>query len=259
MISAGVDSGMETTKVVILDEKGEYASAVVAGGLRSAAEVAESAYEEALRKAGCAASEVACTIATGSGSAFIPFADQEQPEFICLAKGIDLLLPSTRTLLDLGARKSLVVRCSAGMPIKMLTSGTCAGGTGSTIEMAAGILNLELNELDALFFKSTAEVEILSTCLVFAESEIISLVHGGTLPEDIVRGVFRGLAGRVGSQLMEVGLENHVAIVGGVAKSKAMAVALEERLGTKILAPRDAEIVGALGAALIAQERIVGL
>jgi len=107
--------------------------------------------------------------------------------------------------------------------------------------------------MDELFFKSKKNLELQSTCAVFAESEIISLVHGGAGPEDIVRGVFHGLAGRIYPLLFELGLEKDIAVVGGIAGSKAMIAALEEMVGFKILAPENPQIVGALGAALIAR------
>ena len=108
--------------------------------------------------------------------------------------------------------------------------------------------------MDKLSFKSKENLEILSNCSVFAESEIISLVHGGARPEDIIRGIFRGLAGRIFSQVLELGTEKDITLVGGAANSKAMIAALEEKLGFKILVPENPKTVAALGAALIGQE-----
>ncbi len=212
------------------------------------------ALNQAAEKAKVSVNDVGHIVATGVGRKYITLATEESPEFLCLSKGIDFLLPSTRTLLDLGARKSLAVKCSGGKTMKFATSSKCAAGTGTYLEMVANVLNVNIYEMGELFFKSKESLEMESTCAVFAESEIISLVHAGAKPEDIVKGVFRGLAGRIYSQLLEVGIEKHVAVVGGVAKSKAMVSALEEKVGFKILVPENPEIVGALGAALIAQE-----
>jgi benzoyl-CoA reductase subunit D len=79
-------------------------------------------------------------------------------------------------------------------------------------------------------------------------------VHSGVRPEDIVRGVFRGLAGRAYSQFLELGIEKDIALVGGMANSKGIITSLEEKLGFNILVPEKPEIVTALGAAIIAQE-----
>lgn len=193
-------------------------------------------------------------IATGAFREQISFASYKKSEFLCLARGIEHLLPSTRTLLDLGARKSLAVKCFAGKAIKVNTSNKCASGNGAYLEILKDILKINNNDLDDLFFQSANNIEIHSNCAVFAESEIISLLHSGVKPEDIVRGVFKGLAGRLYSQLLELGVEKEIAIVGGVAKSKAIVVALEEILKLKVSVPENPEIVGALGASLIGQE-----
>jgi (R)-2-hydroxyacyl-CoA dehydratese activating ATPase len=193
-------------------------------------------------------------VASGAFREHISFANIKKPEFQCLAKGIEHILPSTRVLLDLGARKSLAVKCFKGKAIKVVTSNKCASGNGAYLEIVKNILKLDNPDLDDLFFQSESNIEIHSNCAVFAESEIISLLHSGVRPKDIVRGVFRGLAGRIYSQLLELGIEKETAIVGGVAKSKAIVVALEEILGQKISVPDNTEIMGALGACLIGQE-----
>ncbi len=245
---------METTKAVIVKGKGDFEWVVIPGGIESTAQVAQTALNEAAEKTKVSVKDIGCIIATGVGREYITFANQGLLEFLCLAKGVDFLLPSTRMLLDLGARKSLAVRCSGGRAIKLATSNKCAAGTGTYLEMVANVLSVNIYDMDELSFKSKENLEIMSTCAVFAESEIISLVHGGVKPEDILRGVFRGLAGRIYSQLLELGIEKDIAVVGGVAKSQAMVAALEELVGFNILVPKNPEIVGALGAALIAQE-----
>ncbi len=116
----------------------------------------------------------------------------------------------------------------------------------------ANTLKVNLNEIDNLFFKSKENLEIQSTCAVFAESEIISLIHSNYQKESIVRAVFRGLAGKLYSQLLELGIEGDIAVVGGISKSKAMIAALEEKVGRKVVVPENPEIIGALGAAIIA-------
>jgi predicted CoA-substrate-specific enzyme activase len=146
------------------------------------------------------------------------------------------------------------VKCTRGKAIKIIASNKCASGNGAYLEVIKNVFNFNNSDLDNMFFQSRSNIEIQSTCAVFAESEIISLLHSGIKPEDIVRGVFKGLAGRIYSQLLELGIEKEIALVGGVAKSKAIVVALEEILGMKIFVPENTEIVSALGASLIAQE-----
>lgn len=245
---------METTKVVILKDGGDFDWVVIPSGGKSTIQTAQSALDEVVEKAKLSMKNIDCIIATGIGREYITFADRELQEFICLAKGIDMLSPSTRTLLDLGARKSLAIRCNKGKVMKYVMSGKCATGTGAYLEMVSNVLRVNIYDMDELYFRSKENFEILSNCSVFAESEIISLVHGGARPEDIIRGVFRGLAGRIFSQILELGTEKEITLAGGAANSKAMIVALEEKLGFKILVPENPKTVAALGAALIAQE-----
>jgi predicted CoA-substrate-specific enzyme activase len=242
---------MEVTKAVILQGKKDYAWFTIPGGRESTAQVAQRALNQVAAKAGVLVKDIDSIAATGEGRDYVTFAGQKLPEFLCLAKGIDFLQSSTRTLLDLGARKSLAIKCEGGKATKLSSSSKCAAGTGSYLKVVANVLGINIGEMSEISFKSRATVEIQSTCAVFAESEIISLVHDGAKPEDIIKGVFRGIAGRIYPQLLEVGVQQDLAVVGGFARSKAMVEALENMVGIKILVPENPEIVGALGAALI--------
>lgn len=209
---------------------------------------------EVTQKAAVLITDIEKIIATGVNRAYVTLANQEIAEPLCLAQGINLYLPTTQVLLDIGAQKSLAVKCNSGKVSKWVTSGKCAASTITYLQIVVNTLKLNIHNLDELFFKSKEDLEIQSTCAVFAETEIISLVHSNHKPEDIVRAVFRGLAGRLYSQLLEIGLEGDLTVVGGIAKSKAMIAALEEKVGSKIQVPENPEIISALGAAIIAHE-----
>ncbi len=254
IITAGIDAGMQNTKVVIITGMGGPFWVVTPGGTRSAEQVAQNALAQTIEKAGISRSNIDYIISTGVGSGFISTANKEIPEFMCLAKGIDHLLPTTRTLLDLGARKSLAIICQNGKATKFVTSSKCAAGSGTFLEIVIKILGIGLDRMNELYFKSITNLEVQSTCAIFAESEIISLIHAGNKSEDIIRGVFTGLAARIYPQLLGIGIEKDVAVVGGVAKSQAMIAALEELIGFRVNVPPMPEIVGAFGAALIAQQ-----
>jgi predicted CoA-substrate-specific enzyme activase len=245
---------METTKAVVLKESGESDWVINQRGNESTIEAAQSVLDEAAQKGSISVNDIDFIVATGMGREYISFANRELQESICLARGIYSLLPSTRILIDLGARKSLAMKCNEGKVMKTAMSGKCAAGTGAYLDMVSNVLSIDIFDMDELYFKSEEDLEILSTCVVFAESEIISLVHSGVKPEDIVRGVFRGLAGRAYSQILELGIDKDIALVGGVANSRAMIAALEEKMGFNILVPENPGIVAALGAALIARE-----
>jgi len=121
--------------------------------------------------------------------------------------------------------------------------------------MVSDILRVPLEEMGELALSSTEVVEVDSTCAVFAESEIISLIHAKKKPQDILRGVYRGLARRLHPLLLQVDLEREVALVGGVALDSGVHRAMEELLGYQFLIPQNPLTVSALGAAIVAETR----
>jgi predicted CoA-substrate-specific enzyme activase len=245
---------VEITKAVILKEKDITAWAAIPGGSESTAQVARRALDQVMDRAGVAAKDIDYIIATGMGRDYVTFASQKLPEFLCLASGINFLLPHTRILLDLGTRKSIAIKCHGGKALKLAPSSKCAAGTGTYLKMVANIFNLTTEQMSELFFKSQEDVEIQTTCAVFAESEIISLIHNGVRVEDILGGVFRGLAERIYPQILEIGIEKEIAVAGGFARNKAIIAALEVMVGFPLLVPENPVIIGALGAALIGQK-----
>jgi predicted CoA-substrate-specific enzyme activase len=246
---------MESTKGLILRSEHNYTWSLVPGGRAAATETARKALCQAADDMGIAFQDIGYIAATGIGKEFIDFVDTRLPEPVCLAAGIHILLPTAKTLLDLGAKKNLVVRCGQGKAMKWQESNKCASGSGTFLKMVANILATTVENLSSLAQKSTSEVEIQSTCAVFAESEIISLVHDGARPEDIAKGVFRGLAARIYTQLLETGMEGDVVAVGGGANIRATIDALQDMTGTTIRVPCNPELVGALGAAIIGMQK----
>lgn len=254
MITVGIDVGTETIKVVLLKDEEVPRWLVISQGIEPSEEVAERALSQVLTKAGISRKDIDHIVTTGVGKKYISFANRELLEFPCLAKGIDWLLPSARTVLALGAQNSLAVRCNGGRALKFATSSKCAAGSGAYLEIVSNVLGIKVDEMAALSSESREPPAIQATCAVFAESEIISLIHMKKKTGDILRGVFKGLAERIYPLLLQVGIEKDVAIVGGVAKNAAMVVAVQELVGYEVLVPDNPDIVSALGAALIARD-----
>lgn len=254
MITAGIDAGTEYIKIVILEGDKGPKGEVTLCGTEPTAQVVDSAFRRVISHAGVGPSDICNVISTGTGAKFVSMSKREMPEFCCLARGIKYYYGSVRTLVDLGARKSLAIKCNDGNAERVNYSSKCAAGSGTFLEMAARVLHLSLEEINNLEFKTDNNLEIISTCAVFAESEIISLLHTGAKPESILNGVFKGLAERIHTQMLEIGLERDIAAAGGVAWNKPVIGALENIIHMKILVPENPQLVGALGAALIAQE-----
>ena len=123
------------------------------------------------------------------------------------------------------------------------------------LEVAAEVLEIDLNEMGALSLQASQNIQITATCAVFAESEIVSLVHKGITRPDILKAVHHSIGGRIVSLLSSVEIEKDVACIGGVAKNIGMIEAIKNLAQVDILVPEEPEIVVALGAALVAMKK----
>ena len=122
--------------------------------------------------------------------------------------------------------------------------------------MMARALELSLKEISEIGLDWKEEITISSMCTVFAESEVVSLVAQNRALEDIVHGLNRSVASKVAALVNRVSPEEGFIITGGVAKNLGVVRALEERLKTKLFVCDEAQLCGALGAALFALERV---
>ena len=253
MITAGVDSGFQNTKVVIIDQGKILGRACVSNGREQAGVVAERALTEALGEAGISVRELEKTVATGAGKGEMPFDTEEAGEARCLVVGAHFLLPSAKTILDMGAYKSIAVRCDGTRLIRVAKSTKCAASSGIYLERLASVLHIKVEEMGLLSQSSTEKVEVLGSCAVFGESAVISLVHLKKKVPDILRGIFDSFVHQIHPVLANVGIEPDMVICGGVARNMGVVDALRQFLKTEICVPDPPDTVSALGAALIAQ------
>ncbi|MDY7034961.1 MAG: acyl-CoA dehydratase activase [Thermodesulfobacteriota bacterium] len=251
VITAGIDAGLQNIKVAILKGKDILSLVNFPACNKSIAVATLEALKMAAEQVQLLLDDIEYITATGSGMGDIPFVKNRISEFICLTKGINYFFPSVDIVLDIGVQKTLVVKCKHGMPIKIGYNDRCASGTGRYLEMAANILGLQLEESGRLSLQSESPVEVTSNCAVFAESEIISLVHAGNRPEDILKGVYKSLASSLYPLLLKTGLEKNsvTALCGGVVKNMGIVEALREMVGNLYI-PDQPEMISAIGAAL---------
>lgn len=252
---AGIDVGSLSTDVVLVDEQGEMGAFGIVETGPNSTEAAEEALEKALREAGLHRSRLAGSVATGYGRVSIPFADKKVTEISCHALGASRLFPNTGTVIDIGGQDSKVIRVGQGGKVLDFTmNDKCAAGTGRFLEVMAAKLRVSLKELGELSLRAGGEVSISSVCTVFAESEVVSLVAQNHPKEEIIRGLHRAIVNRVWSMVKAVGIHGETTMTGGVAKNSGVVALLEEKLGCPINVYREPQIVGALGAALIAMK-----
>ncbi len=253
MITAGVAMGAKTVKVVILNDGKVIARSIVPTGFDQK-KSAEQAFDEALKLAGKTRAEVANIVSTGLGRKEVPFAKGDITMVAADAKGVALLFPTARTIIDVGAEEGRGIKTDGkGKVLDFAVNEKCAAGAGTFVESMARALEITVEQMGQLSLQSTQETPLNATCAVFAESEVVSLIHQKISKTDIAKAVHDGIATRITSMVRRVGVDRDVALIGGVAKNPGFVASLKHHLEVdKLLVPEDTEYVGALGAALAA-------
>jgi len=258
MISAGIDAGTCSAKVALMRGGETIALAAVKAGRHTQSQTVQHALELACRKAEIVRGNIDCIATTGMGRHQLDNAEHRFSDAICLARGISKLWPKAGTVLDMGYQKSLAVHCSDGRPQKIKANDRCASGSGRFLEMVAEIFGIPPEDLGVLSLQAKDSLEVENTCAVFAESEIITLIHNGKPPAEIIRGVHQAVAKRVYTLLLHVDWTQDVCLVGGVARNEGLVRELEGLLDTKIMIPPHQEYTAALGAALVGEAQCGG-
>lgn len=246
----GIDAGSTTCKLVVVDSRG-----LIVGSLLEPTEprVELQAHRmlEALRRSLEIEPNVP-VIATGYGRKLIRQAARNLTEITCHAKGVFRDLGRAGTLIDIGGQDSKVIQVGDdGRPVDFMMNDKCAAGTGRFLEYTAARLGVAVEDLGTRALSVSREEPISSTCTVFAESEIISLIARGAEPDAILRGLHRSLVGRVVSMVRSVGIVPPVMLSGGVARNEAIRAMIAEAAGQNVIVPKEPQLMGAYGAALL--------
>ncbi len=257
MIVAGCDVGSLTAKTVIM-KNNEILAAQVVRAKSHPEESAREVMDKALEQAGLVIDEIAFCVGTGYGRTSIPFAKMVESEIACHGRGAQWQMPSVRMVIDIGGQDAKAIRLDdKGNVIRYVYNDKCASGTGRFLEVMADALNIDLTEMGAVSLTSQNPISISNQCVIFAETEIVSLVNEGKDIADIVSGLHNALAHRVAALAKGIELQEDIVMTGGVAKNVGMFTALEKALGKKIKnIGRDPQINGAIGAAIFAAERL---
>ena len=252
---AGVDSGSTTTDVVILDREKRIVSKVILPTGAGAEKGAARALEEALAMAGLTEADLTATVTTGYGRSAIDLGDKSVTEITCHARGAHFLNPDVRTVIDIGGQDSKVIRLDEhGGVASFVMNDKCAAGTGRFLEMMARTLELSLEEISAIGLDWKEEITISSMCTVFADSEVVSLVARNKALPDIVHGLNNSVAARAAALFRRVKGAPVCMMTGGVARNEGVVKAIEAALDLPLFIHEDAQVCGALGAALFAAD-----
>jgi predicted CoA-substrate-specific enzyme activase len=245
-VAIGVDVGSTTCKVVAIDAAG----ALVARRVEPSDPRIERQVERLVAEVRAAAGRDLPVGATGYGRKRVPGA-RALTEITCHARGAFARTGRAGLLVDMGGQDSKAIRIgAAGEVVDFAMNDKCAAGTGRFLEVILGRLQVSLDGVAALAAGAARAVPVSSTCTVFAESEVISLVAGDEPLDGIVKGLHAALASRVAALARGAGSADEVLMSGGVALNGAMVAALREALGRPVRVLPEPQLVGALGAAL---------
>ena len=254
MIVAGCDIGSLSAKALIMEDHVIIGSGVVRAGTNPV-DSAKEAMAIALADSGLSMEKIKRIVATGYGKEMIPFANAVESEIVCHARGALWNLQTARTVIDIGGQDAKAIRMDEnGNVVRYLYNDKCASGTGRFLEVMADALNVSLDDMGEISSRSTEKLVISNQCVIFAETEVVSLVNEGRAVPDIIKALHAAMAGRVASMVLSIGTEDDIIMTGGVAKNSGLFAALSISLKKPVHSMKnvDPQITGALGAALIA-------
>ncbi|MCJ2564529.1 MAG: acyl-CoA dehydratase activase [Candidatus Thermoplasmatota archaeon] len=256
---AGVDVGAKFVKVILMDDGNVLAKSSKLVGFEQKKSI-DDAFQEALGKAGVKEEDIGYITATGSGRTAVHFKTDELTEVTAASKGATMLVPSARTVIDVGAEEGRAMHTDAdGKVLDFVINERCAAGAGSFTEAMARALEIEVEEIGPLSLKSTEAVPMNAQCAVFAESEVVTLVHQKTSKENIARAIHDAIASRISSMARRLSIEQDIVLVGGMANNVGFVESLKRELNMDVTIPEDPEYVAALGAARVASARAGGV
>lgn len=250
MYSIGIDLGSVATKAAIFNGKKIIAQNITPTGW-SPKESGTKLFQEILSQNKIKTEEIKSIVATGYGRVSLPFIDKKVTEITCHAKGAYFIDSKIRTVIDIGGQDSKVLKMDEkGNVLDFLMNDKCAAGTGRFLQVMATALGIEVGELSKIAKGSDPE-NISSMCTVFAESEVISLIARGASKESIASGLLMSVCKRTSTLVSKVGSKNKVFFSGGVSKNQLLVEFLSKKLHTEIFTTKEAQYLGAIGAAII--------
>jgi len=255
MIAAGIDCGAKTTKAVILKDGTIIGKGMVPTGFDQV-DAVENSLDRAVNQAGIARKDIQRVGGTGSGKNAVKIANASVSEIKAMARGAFYFFPKTRTVADVGAEEGRAARLDVnGNPVDFATNEKCAAGAGTFIETMARALEVSIEEMGLLCLQSDRQIPLNAQCAIFAESEVVGLIHAKTAKPDISRAIHDSIAGRIASMIRRIGVNEDVALLGGLARNPGFVASITRQLNVnRLYTPPDPEFGAAVGAAVSAAE-----
>ena len=254
-ITIGIDLGTQSIKIVILKDDVILSREKAFSGFETT-EITEELINRALKKSGLSKNDIDHITATGAGIQMAPKVDSTVSMMSADAKAGVYLFPKARTIIDVGAEEARAMKCDDnGIMVDFVVNERCAAGAGAFIEAMARAIEVKMEEMGPLSLQAERASSINATCVIFGESDVVSLIHKQESKPEIARAVFDAMADRVSSMVRRLGVNPEVVLIGGVAKDVGFISSLKRKLGVDLSIPDYPEYAGALGAALIAAKR----
>ncbi len=253
MITAGIDCGAKSTKTVIVKDGKIIGKASVLTGFEQAQAVKES-LKLALKDAGITREQLDHIAGTGSGAKSIQEADIKVNDIKAMAMAANFFFPNARTVVDVGTEETRAAKCDeSGNVVDFAINEKCAAGAGAFIEAMARALETPLTEMGQLALSSNKAIPMNAQCTIFAESEVVGLIHAKTEKKDISKAIHDAIASRIVSMIRRIGVNPDIVVIGGVAYNPGFVTALQRDLAVdKIYIPEAPEFGAAVGAAAVA-------
>lgn len=254
MIAAGIDCGAKNTKTVIMKDGKIIGKGKVLTGFDQEKAI-HASIDEACKNAGISKDQVEKWAGTGSGNQAVKNAVKVN-DIKAIAKGGQYFFPGARTVADVGAEEGRAVKVGdTGFVEDFAINEKCAAGAGTFVEAMARALEVTIEEMGPLSLQSDKRIPMNAQCAIFAESEVVGLIHSQTAKPDISRAIHDAIASRIVSMIRRIGVKEEVVLMGGMGYNPGFRASMLRDLGiNNIQIPEEPEYGMAVGAALLVGE-----
>ncbi|MFZ5968540.1 MAG: acyl-CoA dehydratase activase [Bacillota bacterium] len=255
----GIDVGSVSTNIVVMDTEDQIVETLYLRTQGKPIKAIKDGLAEMRERLGNDV-EILGVGTTGSGrqlAAHITGADIVKNEITSHGVAALKYVPKVKTIIEIGGQDSKIILLRDGIIYDFAMNTVCAAGTGSFLDRQAERLDIPIEEFGTMALKSTTPVRIAGRCAVFAESDMIHKQQLGHNQEDIINGLCEALARNYLNNLGKgKEIKSPVIFQGGVAANVGILKAFERMLGCEIIVPKHANVMGAIGACLLAKEEV---
>jgi predicted CoA-substrate-specific enzyme activase len=222
--------------------------------------IAEKMVSDIIENAGITREDVKYIMATGYSRKVIDIADDDVSEITAHAYGVKMTAPEQwkpGMVIDIGGQDCKIIYLDKNYAVKNFTmNDKCAAGTGKFMEVISQILETTIDQAGPISLASTAPCDINSMCVVFAQSEVISLIARKIDRKDILAGVHLSMAKRIIKMIKKSEQSGDILMTGGGAMNVGMKKAFEDELMRDVFVAHNPQFNGSIGAALVAKQRV---